>query len=61
MGIKKESESNKITGDKFESTVDRAASGPPDRKRRPAEPEEEAEELDVDDNDDNDMEDTDDE
>jgi hypothetical protein len=48
MGIKKQDESDKIAGDKYESTVDRAATGGAGRKPGQAEPEDESEELEID-------------
>jgi len=48
MGIKKQDESDKIAGDKYESTVDRAATGSAGRKPGQAEPEDESEELEID-------------
>ena len=55
MGIKKQDESDKIAGDKYESAVDRAATGGSNRKREQAEPEEEGEEREIED-DENDVE-----
>jgi hypothetical protein len=60
MGIKKQDESDKIAGDKYESAVDRAATGGPGGKRGQTEPDEEAEELELEE-DENDVEETDDE
>lgn len=51
MGLKKQDESEKVAGDKYESTVDRAATGGPGRKPGQAEPEE-SEELEIDEDDD---------
>ena len=49
MGIEKQHESDKITGDKFESTVDRAATGGAGRKPGKTEPEaDESDELEID-------------
>ena len=49
MGIKKQDESDKIAGDKYESTVDRAATGGAGRKPGQAEPaDDESEELEID-------------
>jgi hypothetical protein len=47
MGLKKQDESDKIAGDKYESAVDRAATGGPGRKPGQAEPEDESEELEI--------------
>jgi hypothetical protein len=45
MGIERQHESEKVTGDKFESAVDRAAAGGPGRNPGQSEPEEEGEEI----------------
>lgn len=60
MGIEKQHESGKITGDKFESTVDRAVFGGPGKRGQP-EPDEEGEELDLDEREDPEAEDAEDE
>ena len=48
MGIKKQDESDKIAGDKYESTVDRAATGGAGIKPGQAEPQDESDELEID-------------
>jgi hypothetical protein len=58
MGIKKQDESDKITGDKYESAVGRAATGGPSRSPGQAEPEDEAEEFEIE-QDEDEIEDTD--
>ena len=52
MGIKKQDESDKIAGDKYESAVDRAATGGPGRKPGQGEPEDESEEVEIEDDED---------
>ena len=62
MGIERQHESEKVTGDKFEPAVDRAlASRGPGRKPGQSESEDESEELDLEDGADAEVEDTDDE
>ncbi|HET7133012.1 MAG TPA: hypothetical protein VFJ95_12230 [Gammaproteobacteria bacterium] len=61
MGIEKQNESDKIHGDKFESTVDRVAADAAGRKPGQEDSEDEGDELQLDDDESADIEDTEDE
>ncbi len=51
MGINRQNESDKVTGDELEDLIDRTAAGPGDRKREQSDPEDDAEELDLEEDD----------